>query len=225
MQTKTHYTAGLLMGKKTRRLKRVCLLLAALALASCGEEPRQAEPDVENQVSLPQDVPPLEDYGGIGGDFTLTDQRGQPFALSQLNGRPAMLFFGYTFCPDICPVTLSKMAQVYELLEIGPQDLQTVFISVDPERDTPEKLAEYLEYFAMETIGLTGSKEQIDKVVRQYGSYYELNKEQGKADYFVDHSTYVFLVDQQGTVRFLFRHADMPPFMAAVTRQVFAAGL
>jgi protein SCO1/2 len=197
--------------------------VAALAVISCGEEQPPAEPIV--QVVLPEDVPPLEDYGGIGGDFTLTDQRGQPFALSQLSGRPAMLFFGYTFCPDICPVTLSKMARVYELLEVAPRDLQTVFISVDPERDTPEKLAEYLDYFAMETIGLTGSKEQIDKVVRQYGSYYELNKEQGKEDYFADHSTYVFLVDQQGAVRYLFRHADAPEFMAAVARQVFAAGL
>ncbi len=199
-------------------------LLGAGAVFFACDQPQPASEEMQSvaKTELPEQVPPLREYGGIGGDFALADQTGEHFALSQLAGRPLMLFFGYTYCPDICPVTLSKMARVYELLHIGPQEMQTVFISVDPERDTPEKLAEYLSYFAMETIGLTGSREEIDAVVQKYGAHYDLNKEPGKSDYFADHSTYTYLIDQEGKVRFLFRHSDTPEYMAAVARQLLA---
>ncbi len=197
-------------------------LACSMALLSCASNPSdeenvQADPPVE----LPKDVPPLKDYGGIGGAFALRDQRGEIFQLEDLDGRPAMLFFGYTYCPDICPVTLSKMAAVYRLLDIEPTDLQTIFITVDPERDTQEKLAEYLAYFQIGALGLTGTPDEIDAVVRQYGGYYTLNKQEGSPDYFADHSTYTYLIDPQGQVRFLFRHGDSPEYMAAVSRQLF----
>ena len=131
-----------------------------------------------------------------------------------------MLFFGYTYCPDICPVTLSKMGRVYQLLGEDQQELTTLFVTVDPKRDTQEKLAEYLDYFAIDAIGLRGNKEEIDQVVRQYGAHYSLGEEQ--ATYLVDHSTYTYLIDQQGKVRFLFRQSDGPELMAAVTEKLFA---
>ena len=106
----------------------------------------------------------MQDYGGIGGDFTLVDQHGAPFELQGLRGQAAMLFFGYTYCPDICPVTLSKMGRVYQLLGEDQQELTTLFVTVDPKRDTQEKLAEYLDYFALDAIGLRGDKEEIDQV-------------------------------------------------------------
>lgn len=206
------------------RFHLLLLLCVSAAFFACSEPPPEGEEaELVAKVALPEQVPPLKDYGGIGGDFALTDQQGERFALSQLAGRPVMLFFGYTYCPDICPVTLSKMARVYELLGIGEREMQTVFISVDPERDTPEKLAEYLGYFAMQTVGLTGSREEIDAVVQKYGGHYDLNKEPGKSDYFADHSTYTYLIDREGKVRFLFRHNDEPEYMAAVARQLFSA--
>lgn len=209
------------MQTKIRIYARV-VLCASMALFSCSQpQPKDAEVEPVAKTALPENVPPLKDYGGIGGDFALTDQAGQKFVLAQLAGRPLMLFFGYTYCPDICPVTLSKMARVYELLDIGPQEMQSIFISVDPERDTVKKLAEYLSYFAIETIGLTGTREEIDAVVQKYGAHYDLNKEEGKSDYFADHSTYTYLLDQEGKVRFLFRHSDTPEYMAAVARQLF----
>ena len=131
-----------------------------------------------------------------------------------------MLFFGYTYCPDICPVTLSKMGRVYQLLDEREQELTTLFVTVDPKRDTQEKLAEYLDYFAIDAIGLRGDKEEIDQVVRQYGAHYSLGEEQ--TAYLVDHSTYTYLIDQQGKVRFLFRQSDGPELMAAVAEQLFA---
>ena len=199
-----------------------CTLACGVALLSCASDSSdEAAVRVEPTVELPKDVPPLKDYGGIGGAFELQDQRGDLFRLEQLEGRPAMLFFGYTYCPDICPVTLSKMAAVYRLLDLEPTDLQTIFITVDPERDTQEKLAEYLAYFQIGALGLTSTPDKIDAVVRQYGGYYTLNKQEESANYLADHSTYTYLIDQQGQVRFLFRHGDSPEYMAAVSRQLF----
>ena len=187
-------------------------------LAGCGAQP-EAQKVPASETSALVEVPPLQDYGGIGGDFALVDQHGAPFELQGLRGQAAMLFFGYTYCPDICPVTLSKMGRVYQLLGEDQQELTTLFITVDPKRDTQEKLAEYLDYFALDAIGLRGDKEEIDQVVRQYGAHYSLGEEQ--AAYLVDHSTYTYLIDQQGKVRFLFRQSDGPELMAAVTEQLF----
>ena len=199
-------------------MRAVSALMLSAFLAACDGAPAPAA-----ESALPADVPPLRDFGGIGGDFALTDQRGEPFALESLRGRAAILFFGYTYCPDICPVTLSKMGRVYQLLGGRESELATLFITVDPERDTEEKLTEYLDYFAIDAIGLGGTKEAIDGVIAQYGGHYLLDREDGQvADYLVDHSTYTYLIDQQGRVRFLFRQSDGPELMAAVARQLFA---
>ncbi len=195
----------------------VCCAVFAL-LAACGAQPEAQKDPVETPA--PVEVPPLQDFGGIGGDFALVDQHGASFELQSLRGQAAMLFFGYTYCPDICPVTLSKMGRVYQLLDAPQQELTTLFVTVDPKRDTQEKLEEYLDYFAIDAIGLRGDKEEIDQVVRQYGAHYSLGEEQ--ANYLVDHSTYTYLIDQQGKVRFLFRQSDGPELMAAVTEQLFA---
>ena len=188
-------------------------------LAACGAQP-EVQNDPVAETPTPVEVPPLQDFGGIGGDFALVDQHGASFELQSLRGQPAMLFFGYTYCPDICPVTLSKMGRVYQLLGEDQQDLTTLFVTVDPKRDTQEKMAEYLSYFAIDAIGLRGDKEEIDQVVRQYGAHYSLGEEQEA--YLVDHSTYTYLIDQQGKVRFLFRQSDGPELMAAVAEQLFA---
>ena len=195
----------------------VCCAVFAL-LAACGAQPEAQKDPVETPA--PVEVPSLQDFGGIGGDFALVDQHGARFELQSLRGQAAMLFFGYTYCPDICPVTLSKMGRVYQFLGEDQQELTTLFITVDPKRDTQEKLAEYLDYFAIDAIGLRGNKEEIDQVVRQYGAHYSLGEEQ--ASYLVDHSTYTYLIDQQGKVRFLFRQSDDPELMAAVAEQLFA---
>ena len=187
-------------------------------LVACSAQPEAQKVPVETPT--PVEVPSLQDFGGIGGDFALVDQHGASFELQSLRGQAAMLFFGYTYCPDICPVTLSKMGRVYQLLDAPQQELTTLFVTVDPKRDTQEKLAEYLDYFAIDAIGLRGDKEEIDQVVRQYGAHYSLGEEQEA--YLVDHSTYTYLIDQQGKVRFLFRQSDGPELMAAVAEQLFA---
>ncbi len=143
------------------------------------------------------------------GDFTLTDQDGKEFHLKDHRGKTILLFFGYLACPDVCPTTLSKLARVYKLLGDKGEKVLTVFISVDPERDTPPKLKEYLEYFKVKSIGLTGTKAKVDEVAALYGASYEKVYAQGK-DYLMNHSDYLYLIDGDGKVCHLFHPEDKP---------------
>ena len=157
----------------------------------------------------------LKEYETLGGGFALTDHEGRPFRLAQLRGRIALLFFGYTLCPDFCPMTLSKLIRAFDLLEERREEVSTLFVSVDPERDGPQELKEHLEQFPVNGIGLTGSATRIDSIARRYGVTYAKRESGSAAGYFVDHSTYTFLIDQQGKIRYIFRHADAPELIAA----------
>lgn len=137
------------------------------------------------------------------GDFELQDQNGAAFHLKDQRGKVVLLFFGYLACPDICPTMLAKITRVYKLLGADKDKVLTVFITIDPERDTPQKLKEYLEYFNVKSAGLTGTKEQVDKVVEAYGASYEKVYTQGK-DYLMNHSDYLYLIDKDGKVCQLF---------------------
>jgi protein SCO1/2 len=134
--------------------------------------------------------------------FTLTDTDGEPLALSDLEGKPVLLYFGYTFCPDFCPATLTDFQRVKEQLGDDAEDVAFVMVTVDPARDTPERLKEYLEFFDPAFIGLTGSEEEITEVKRDFGivaSAGEATPEQG-GFYFVDHSTQTYLLDQENNL-------------------------
>jgi len=141
-------------------------------------------------------------------DFVLTDQNGKPFHLSQLRGKVLFLFFGYTHCPDACPTTMAKLSQVSKLLGRNDSQVVTVFVSVDPHRDTSSVLKSYLAYFHMNAIGLTGTKEEIDVVVKQYGAKYEIEESDSAAGYHVNHSTDLYLLDQKGELARTFNYAD-----------------
>jgi cytochrome oxidase Cu insertion factor (SCO1/SenC/PrrC family) len=141
-------------------------------------------------------------------DFALTDQNDKPFHLSQLRGKVVLLFFGYTHCPDACPTTMAKLSQVYKLLERNADQVMTVFVSVDPGRDTTSVLKSYLAYFHMNSIGLTGTKEEIDVVVKQYGAKYEIEQSDSAAGYHVNHSTDLYLLDQKGELARTFSYSD-----------------
>lgn len=153
--------------------------------------------------------------GGLDGgkdhpahDFTLTDQNDKPFHLSQLHGKVVFLFFGYTHCPDACPTTMARLSQVNKLLEKKADQVITVFVSVDPARDTTNVLKSYLAYFHMNSIGLTGTKEEIDTVVKQYGARYEIQQSDSAAGYHIDHSTDLYLLDRKGELARTFSYSD-----------------
>lgn len=135
-------------------------------------------------------------------DFTLTDQTGQRFALSSERGKVVMLFFGYTMCPDVCPTTLSKLAAVTSRLGADRARVKTVYVTVDPERDTPAVLKADLDLFDLDAVGLTGTRAEIDRVVSLYGATYEITPTPGSAGkYAVAHSTTLYLIDPAGSVR------------------------
>ena len=143
-----------------------------------------------------------------GTDFALTDQNGKPFHLSQLRGKVVFLFFGYTHCPDACPTTMAKLSRVYRLLGRNADQVMTVFVSVDPGRDTTSVLKSYLAYFHMNSVGLTGTKEEIDLVVKQYGAKYEIEQSDSAAGFHINHSTDLYLLDQKGELARTFSYSD-----------------
>lgn len=154
------------------------------------------------------------------GAFELVDHDGRPFRSSSLQGRPALLFFGYTHCPDACPTMMSKVARAYR--EAGPsaRDIPTLFVSVDP-RDTPPVLKKYLGYFgAVPATGLTGSKAQIDTVVKQFGARYEIRDTGSAAGPVVDHTIRLYLLDRDGDVIRLFEPGADPKEIAQAMKEL-----
>lgn len=141
----------------------------------------------------------------VGGDFALTDYNNQRFELSSLRGRAVLVFFGYTSCPDVCPTTLSKLSAVYKSLGRDARRVKTLYITVDPDRDTPAVLKADLGYFELDALGLTGTKPEIDKVVALYGASYEIiPTPQSVEKYTVAHSTTLYALDSAGRTRIMF---------------------
>jgi len=141
-------------------------------------------------------------------DFELRDQAGRPFDLARLEGAWTLLFFGYTHCPDVCPMTLSVLDDVDDLLaQAGrdPSNLQYVFVSVDPERDSLEHLGDYVTYFDEDFLGVTGDDAALKELTRQLGALYVRSEPDENGDYVVDHTAAVFLIDPRARLIALFQ--------------------
>lgn len=134
-------------------------------------------------------------------DFELIDQHGDTFRLSDQNGKVVLIFFGYTHCPDVCPVTLSEFKQISERLEEKTEQVEFVFITVDPERDTGEVLGKYMANFNPSFAGLTGDGDELEKIYRSYGVYRAKQETDSAAGYLVDHTARVYAIDKQGNWR------------------------
>jgi protein SCO1/2 len=146
---------------------------------------------------------------GIGGDFTLQSDKG-PVSLHDFKGRVVALYFGYTRCPDVCPTSLSKLAQaIKQLPEAERSQVQPIFVSIDPERDTPKVASEYARFFFPNGIGLSGSLDQVTRVARQYLVYFQKAEMKGTAmGYSMDHSSIIYVIGRDGKVASLVHHAD-----------------
>ena len=136
-------------------------------------------------------------------DFDLTGTNGN-ISLSDFRGKLIALYFGYTFCPDICPATLGNLSQALNNLGSKADDIQVIMISLDPERDTPERLAKYVSHFNPSFIGITGSKEQLDEVASLYGIFYEKAKGSASTDYLINHTATLLIVDREGYLKLVF---------------------
>lgn len=138
----------------------------------------------------------------IGGPFSLSDHTGQTRSDRDFLGKYVLLYFGYTFCPDVCPTALLSIASsLNEIEKTHPEksdQLQPLFITLDPERDTQDTLAQYVDFFHPNLIGLTGTKAQIDDVAKQYLIYYDRQVASAKNEYFIDHSSVIYLLSRTG---------------------------
>ena len=147
----------------------------------------------------------LEIYEGIGGNFTLQSSRNHLASLKDYHGQVVVMFFGYTACPDTCSITMAVLKQVIEELGKRMNQVQPLFITVDPKRDTPEQMKNYLSFFHPNFIGLTGTKEEILEVAENYGSAYMKNPTiDSESSYLMIHTGYVYLIDQSGQVRAIY---------------------
>lgn len=153
-----------------------------------------------------------------GGEFTLQSASG-PVSLHDYAGRVVLIFFGYTHCPDICPTSLAMTAQALTALTPGELErVRALFVSVDPERDTPAHLAEYVAYFHPAITGVTGSPAVLAEVAGRYGAAYRKQEVGSASGYLVDHTAFLYLVDQAGSLRQSLPHGMPPAEMVAAIR-------
>jgi protein SCO1 len=136
----------------------------------------------------------------MAADFELTDQEGETFRFEDQRGKLALIFFGYTHCPDICPSTLVEFQNIYRELKDLADKVDFIFITVDPERDTQGRLKEYFSYFNPDFIALTSDREKLTQVWKNYGVYQQKQESGSATGYLVDHSTRMYLVDATGNL-------------------------
>lgn len=156
--------------------------------------------------------------------FSLVDHEGQPFDRARLQDQWTFLFFGFTNCPDVCPMTLQMLATVEKSLADLPQNLRprVALISVDPKRDTPEQLATYVKYFSPSFLGITGDEAALDEFTRAMGVPVAIAST-GGGGYTVDHSAAIFLINPRGELRALFSPPHTPSAIAADYRRIVGA--
>ena len=141
--------------------------------------------------------PVVEASGFGGGTYALVDQRGEPVDQTMFQGHPSALFFGFTHCPEVCPTTMAEMSAWFEQLGDEGKDLQAYFVTIDPERDTPAILGDYVSWVSDRITGVTGTPEEIAKIAKAWGVYYAKVPLEGQ-DYTMDHTASVFLLDDKG---------------------------
>ena len=160
-----------------------------------------------------------------GGDFTLQSAKG-PISLADYRGKVTVLYFGYTYCPDICPTSLSLLTQALNALQKHEIDkVQTLFISVDPERDTPAQLDRFTRYFHENIIGVTGDSELVKQVATAYGAAYRRVDGESKGGYLVDHTSVTYVIDPEGKLRESLPHGSDPvKILSAIRAYLPASG-
>jgi protein SCO1/2 len=167
---------------------------------------------------------PKQQTAAVGGPFQLVDQSGRTVDQQVLKGKWSAVFFGFTYCPDVCPTTLFALGQAEKLLGDKAKSFQTVFISVDPARDTPQQVATYLDNdaFPQAIVGLTGSPEQVQKAAKAYYVFYEKAGE--GTDYTVNHSTITYLMNPRGELACVIPHGEAPEKIAQRIRTAMNQG-
>jgi len=180
----------------------------ATLLAGCSEPPRFVSTDLSKV-----------DWGK---DFNLTDHNGKARRLADFHGKAVVLFFGYTQCPDVCPTTLSTMREAMKLLGEDAKRVQVLFVTVDPARDTPQLLAQYVPAFDPSFLGLYADEKTIAALAKDFKVFYAKQPGSTPGNYSVDHSTGSYAFDPQGKLRLLLRHGETPANVTADLKLLLA---
>jgi protein SCO1 len=187
------------------------LLIGAVVAVSLGQARRSASADPFGQC---RESVVAGGGGEIGGPFTLVSETGETVTDADVITEPTLLYFGYTFCPDVCPLDTVRNAEAVDILEADGHSVQPAMISVDPERDTPEVMAAFTDNVHERMLGLTGTPEQTDAAARAYRVFYRINRDGDDPYYLVDHSAFTYLVlPDHGFVEF-FNRETTPQQMA-----------
>jgi protein SCO1/2 len=177
--------------------RRALALIACVGFASTNAA--QSAPDLKAGVFDPPRAAP---------EFTLQGSNGKALKLSDFRGKVVILGFGFTSCPDVCPTTLGVLGQAHKRLGAQGQDVQVLYITVDPERDTPERMHAYLQAFDASFIGGTGAADQLAAVRKEYGI--QANRKQYGENYTFGHSSFIYLIDRKGLLRALMPYGHSP---------------
>ena len=189
---------------------------ATLLLADAGWSAWAQTPEETSAARLMDDL--MWNRGPIGGPFVLIDQAGKPRTDEDFRGKLLLIYFGYSYCPDVCPTDLQQVGLAIDQLGAAGGAVQPIFITLDPERDTAAHLAEYVPLFHSRLIGLTGSTEQIRRVASAYKVYYA-KYPPGSPDYVIDHSSFIYLVDENGKYIGFFPSGTTADRMIEIIRQ------
>jgi protein SCO1/2 len=199
-------------------MKKFLLLLAAacaltVSLAACDKLPGKQKASFQNT-----DVTGLDYAKG----FALTDHTGKPRTLADFKGKAVVVFFGYTQCPDVCPTTMAEMASVMQKLGPLADQVQVLFITLDPERDTQELLANYVPAFDKRFIGLRGTPEQTAKTAKEFKVFYSKVPGTDPGSYTIDHTAGSYVFDRDGRLRLFIRHGQGPDSIVHDLRQLLS---
>ena len=184
------------------------LAVLAMLLASCSEPAHFNAADISGV-----------DWGK---DFALTDHTSKPRHVADFKGRAVVLFFGYTQCPDVCPTTLAAMRDTMKVLGPDAARVQVLFATLDPVRDTPQLLAQYVPWFEPSFLGLWGDEATIAAVARDFKVFYAKQPGKDAGSYSIDHSAATYVFDPQGQLRLTIRHGETPDHIAADLKLLLA---
>lgn len=179
---------------------RLLLLTLALLLAGCDSRPQFVNTDISEA-----------DYAR---DFALTDHAGKPRTMADFRGKAVVIFFGYTQCPDVCPTTMTGMAEALKLLGGDAAKVQVLFVTVDPERDTQQLLAQYVPVFNPSFLGLYADAQTIARTAQEFRVFYKKQPGSTPTTYTVDHSAGSYVYDPQGRLRLYIKHGEKPEVIA-----------
>ncbi|RZA34607.1 MAG: SCO family protein [Lysobacteraceae bacterium] len=197
--------------------KLLSVLMLSVAVLGAGCDKLSSNLSAKNPAFVHTDITGLDYAKG----FTLTDHTGKPRTLQDFKGKVVVLFFGYTQCPDVCPTTMAKMAAVLKDLGPAAKDVQVLFVTLDPERDTQELLAAYVPAFHPSFIGLYGDKEATARTAKEFKVFYSKTPSgDDPKNYTVDHMAGSYVFDREGRVRLLLRHESEPGAIASDLRQL-----